>query len=248
MSGELVTSGVRRFRSRFVNWYLVEDGERVAAVDAGLPPDWGELLSALRAMSRPPESLEAVVLTHAHVDHLGFAERARRELGATVYVHEHDAELLRHRFRRAKSERNPLLYARHAAARSAMLAMLRTGAFRSKPVRALATFRQGERLSAVPGSPRVVFTPGHTPGHSALHLPDRDVLFTGDALVTHNPYTGRVGPQIISRAATADSRQALASLERIAETGAGLLLTGHGDAWNKGAAEAARLARAAGPS
>ena len=32
-----------------------------------------------------------------------------------------------------------------------------------------------------PGRPRVVFTPGHTYGHCALHLPDRDVLLTGDA-------------------------------------------------------------------
>jgi glyoxylase-like metal-dependent hydrolase (beta-lactamase superfamily II) len=28
----------------------------------------------------------------------------------------------------------------------------------------------------VPGSPRVVFSPGHTYGHCALHLPDGDVL------------------------------------------------------------------------
>src|SRR3712207_6893536 len=46
----------------------------------------------------------------------------------------------------------------------------------------------GETL-AVAGSPRVVHTPGHTFGHCALHLPDRDVLITGDALITRSPYS-----------------------------------------------------------
>lgn len=43
----------------------------------------------------------------------------------------------------------------------------------------------------VPGRPRVLATPGHTYGHVALHLPDRDAVITGDALVTLDPYTGR---------------------------------------------------------
>lgn len=59
----------------------------------------------------------------------------------------------------------------------------------------------------VPGSPQVVFTPGHTLGHCALHLPDRDVVIAGDAIVTLNPYTGATGPQIVARAATVDSER-----------------------------------------
>jgi glyoxylase-like metal-dependent hydrolase (beta-lactamase superfamily II) len=38
----------------------------------------------------------------------------------------------------------------------------------------------------------VIECPGHTFGHCALHLADRDVLFTGDALVTRDPYTGGI--------------------------------------------------------
>jgi glyoxylase-like metal-dependent hydrolase (beta-lactamase superfamily II) len=39
---------------------------------------------------RAPGDVEAIVLTHAHFDHVGFAERARRELGLPVFVHEND--------------------------------------------------------------------------------------------------------------------------------------------------------------
>src|SRR5688572_20655904 len=53
----------------------------------------------------------------------------------------------------------------------------------------------------VPGSPHVVFAPGHTLGHCVLHLPDRDVLIAGDAIVTLDPYTAKTGPRIVARAA-----------------------------------------------
>jgi glyoxylase-like metal-dependent hydrolase (beta-lactamase superfamily II) len=93
-----------------------------------------------------------------------------------------------------------------------------------------------------------MFTPGHTLGHCALHFPDRDAVIAGDAVVTLNPYTGRPGPQIVSGAATADSRRALDSLDALAETGASTVLTGHGDPWRGGAAEIVRLARESGAS
>ena len=60
----------------------------------------------------------------------------------------------------------------------------------------------------VPGSPRVVATPGHTLGHCSLHLPDRDAIIAGDAVVTLDPYTGARGPRLVARAAVAAARAA----------------------------------------
>jgi glyoxylase-like metal-dependent hydrolase (beta-lactamase superfamily II) len=98
----------------------------------------------------------------------------------------------------------------------------------------------------VPGSPRILFTPGHTLGHVALHLPERDAVISGDALVTHDPYTDTRGPRVVARAATADSERALASLEPLANSGAGTLLPGHGEPWRDGAESAVREARRVG--
>jgi glyoxylase-like metal-dependent hydrolase (beta-lactamase superfamily II) len=92
----------------------------------------------------------------------------------------------------------------------------------------------------------VVFTPGHTLGHCALHFADRDCLIAGDAIVTLDPYTGRTGPRLVARAATADVDRNLRSLEAIAATGAATVLTGHGPPWTAGAEAAAELARRAG--
>jgi glyoxylase-like metal-dependent hydrolase (beta-lactamase superfamily II) len=108
-------------------------------------------------------------------------------------------------------------------------------------------FEPGATLD-VPGHPRVVATPGHSDGHCSLHLPDRDAVIAGDALVTLNPYTGGRGPQIVAGAATADSRRALASLDPLAATHSRVVLPGHGPVWRDGVESAAERARAAGPS
>jgi glyoxylase-like metal-dependent hydrolase (beta-lactamase superfamily II) len=98
----------------------------------------------------------------------------------------------------------------------------------------------------VPGRPRVVATPGHTFGHVAFHLPERDVLLCGDAVVARDPYTDETGPRLVALAATADLAQATASLDRIEATGAATVLPGHGPPWRDGAQDMARRAREAG--
>ena len=239
-----VAEGVHRVEDDFVNWYLVEDEGRVTVVDAGLPPSWETLHEALAGIGRIAGDIEAVVLTHAHPDHLGFAERARHELGVPVWAHEDEAWLTRHP-QRYRTERMVPLYLHHAQARRTLAALVRTGAVRAQPVAEVRTFLDGETLE-VPGRPEVVYTAGHTFGHCSFHLPDRDVVIAGDALVTQDPYTGATGPRVAARAATADSRRALKSLDRLAETGAGTVLPGHGEPWSEGVVEASRLARSAG--
>ena len=236
-----VVDGVRRGANSLVNWYLVDGDDGVTAIDAGFPPDFDDLRAALGGAQ-----LRAVVITHGHVDHVGFAERARRELGATVYLPADDVKIATSWFPLARSERNPLLYVlRYGDTRRLYLGATLQRGMLGQRISAWETYRGGEELP-VPGRPRAVACPGHSLGHCALHLPDRDVLFAGDAIVTRDPYTGREGPRLVARAATADSAQNLRSLEALAQTGAKWVLTGHGEPWDRGAEEAVRLAREAG--
>jgi glyoxylase-like metal-dependent hydrolase (beta-lactamase superfamily II) len=121
------------------------------------------------------------------------------------------------------------------------------GALFVKGVEHVRTFGSEGTLD-VPGRPRIVFTPGHTYGHCALHFEDRGTVIAGDAIVTLDPYTGRVGPRIVSRAATADSRMALDSLDALTTTNAKTVLMGHGAPWHDGVRLAVERARVAGPS
>jgi glyoxylase-like metal-dependent hydrolase (beta-lactamase superfamily II) len=121
---------------------------------------------------------------------------------------------------------------------------LRHRAFWPPPVKEVVRYEDG--VLPVPGAPRVIFAPGHTHGHCALHLPDRDVVLAGDAIVMLDPYTARRGPRLVARAATVDAERNLRALDALAATGARTVLTGHGDPWTGGVESAVAQARAAG--
>ena len=239
-----VAPGVHRIEDANTNWYLLEDAGRLTVVDAGVPTSWASFHDALSRLGRSPDDVQAVVLTHAHFDHVGFAERARSELQVPVYVHENDVSLTRHPWRYGMERSRALYLATQVQALPIVATFVRTRAYWPRPLTAVVRYEDG--TLDVPGSPRVVFTPGHTTGHCALHLPDRDAVITGDAIVTLDPYTARRGPRLVARAATADTVRNLASLDALAETGARTVLVGHGDPWTDGIEAAVAQARAAG--
>ena len=238
--------GVHRVEDAYTNWYLVEDDGRLTVVDAGVPTSWKSFHDALARLGRTPSAVEAVVLTHGHFDHVGFAERARSQLGVPVYVHDNDVPLTKHPWRYDHERPRSLYFATQVRALPIVVSLVRNRAWWPTPVKEVVRYHNGEL--PVPGSPHVVFTPGHTHGHCALHLPDRDTVIAGDAIVTLDPYTAKTGPRIVAGAATVDSNRNLSSLDALAKTGASTVLVGHGEAWRDGAEAAVSLARAAGAS
>jgi glyoxylase-like metal-dependent hydrolase (beta-lactamase superfamily II) len=239
-----VAEGIHRVEDAYVNFYVVEDGGRLTIVDSGHPSSWKVLHATLRDLGRSPADVDAIVLTHGHFDHMGFAERARREWRVPVWAHERERPVTRHPWR-YDHERSRLPYLRHPAFVRILASMARAGALRVKGAEELRTYGSDGQLD-VPGRPRVVFTPGHTHGHCALHFADRGAAIVGDAFVMLDPYTGRSGPRVVARAATADSALAIASLDGLAALDADRLLTGHGPAWRGSASEAVARAREAG--
>src|SRR4051794_7820567 len=89
----LVADGVVRLGTDLVNWYLVSDDGGVTIVDAGAPGYVSQLDGGLALLGRTRNDVAALILTHAHADHIGFAEPLRQELGIRVYVHRDDEQL-----------------------------------------------------------------------------------------------------------------------------------------------------------
>jgi glyoxylase-like metal-dependent hydrolase (beta-lactamase superfamily II) len=241
-----VAEGVHRLTRGVCNFYLVGQDGKLVLVDAGAPADWDLLVRTLPTLGRGLEDVDAVLITHAHSDHTGFAERARTSAHAPVWVHQDDADVAKGASPR-KNDGKLSAYLLRAEFYRTAFSLLRRGAFRIVPIVGVSTFAHGETID-VPGGPRVVHAPGHTPGSAALLFEGRRVLLTGDVLVTRNPFTGRLGPQIMPSGLNQDTDLALASLSALEGAPADLLLPGHGEPWSQGATEAARLARSAGPS
>jgi len=211
----------------------------VTIVDAGVPAYWKLLPAALAGMGRTLEDVRAIILTHGHSDHIGFAERARRERDWPVWIHELDAALARGE---APNPAQGLGRTRLRPVLSFLLWSARRGALRQMHVGEVSTFGDGATLD-LPGAPRVINVPGHTPGSAALYFESRRALIVGDALATYAVTTGERGPQIAPF--TADAGQALTSLSRLEGLDAIHVLPGHGPAWSEGIGAAVERIRAA---
>ena len=232
-----IAAGIRRIGTGLINVYLVEEAGSVTIIDAGAPGYWTDLATELREMGRSLDDVRAVVLTHGHTDHIGFAERIRTDRGVPIRVHELDAALARGEVKNTAGWgkvrlRSMLAFFAYGA---------RRGMLRIPPVKEVLTYGDGATLD-VPGAPRVIHVPGHSPGSAALHMPGLDALFIGDAIATRNVMTGETGPRIAPF--TLDPAQALASLARLEDVEAGLVLPGHGEPWTNGVAAALSAARA----
>ena len=236
-----VGAGVRRFGSRLINGYLIEEGGRLTLLDAGLPGYWHHLLSELDAMGRKLTDIDAILLTHSHPDHFGVAERVRSASDAKVYAHPLEIPTLTGKTAGKpppfmSQGFKPFLY-------RYLFHAMRNGVMKSVPIAAVNEFADGEVVK-VPGKPLVVHAPGHTAGHCALYVKDRDILFSGDALCTMELLTGKPRPSVPADFVNDDSALALESLARLESLEAGTMLPGHGEPWKGGVKQAVEIARA----
>jgi glyoxylase-like metal-dependent hydrolase (beta-lactamase superfamily II) len=141
-----------------INVYLIADGTEVTIVDAGVGGYFGDLPGESAAMGSSLDDVRALVLTHGHGDHIGFAERLRKERHVPVSVHEADAALARGEVPNPAKGFGPTRIGPPAALPVVWRATRGLRIIRWSEV---GTFGDGATLD-VPGSPRVVLVPGHT--------------------------------------------------------------------------------------
>lgn len=228
--------------SNVVNCYLVEESGQITLIDAGLPGQWNELQGELTHMGRSLADVRALLLTHGDTDHIGFAARLHRECGVPIYVHEADAARARGEVSKPMSGWGPV---KLLPLTGFLVYSSLRGGLRIPPVPEVQTIQAGATLD-VPGSPRVIGMPGHTPGSVAYHFPSVDAVCVGDAMTTRSVLTGELGPR--PAPFTLEPSQANASFEQIAQLNASWVLPGHGSPWRDGTDEAVRRYRSATPA
>jgi glyoxylase-like metal-dependent hydrolase (beta-lactamase superfamily II) len=229
MKIEQITDAVHVVTGTNVNWALVTEGDAVTVVDAGYPNDGPALLASLDAIGRSPQDVQAVLLTHAHLDHMGGIPRLLAQHTVPVLT---GAVEVAHAHRDYEEQISPGQMLRQCTHWSGVTWVAQTlkavlpHAKMSVPSAAPATF--GEPLD-LPGSPTPVSTPGHTSGHTAYILEPGGVLFTGDALVTSHPLLpGPPRPQLLPSFFSEDEAEMEVSLHRLAALPADVIVPGHG--------------------
>lgn len=141
------------------NAYVItnEETNRAVVIDPGMQP--GKLIERLRAQET---TVEAILLTHAHFDHMGGVDETRKAFGAPVYIHDLEADWLT----------DPR---KNGSVRWAEV----TPPLTTDP--AEYALDEGQVMSLIGMEFRVMHTPGHSPGSVSFlcggHLFSGDVLF-----------------------------------------------------------------------
>ncbi|URJ59569.1 MBL fold metallo-hydrolase [Paenibacillus polymyxa] len=138
------------------NAYLLQgdDPQRAIIIDPGMNP--GPLLRAIESLT-----IEAILLTHAHFDHIGGVEEIRNAKGCPVYLHALEQDWL------TSPKLNGSLMWPEASP------PISTGP-------AEYDLAEGQQLNLIGHTFQVFHTPGHSPG-SVSFLCGKD-LFSGDVL------------------------------------------------------------------
>ncbi|AKS31124.1 MBL fold metallo-hydrolase [Mycolicibacterium goodii] len=215
-------------RAHLLNCYLWQEPDGVTLIDTGWPGGAGLIAEALAMVGLRRLHVKRVVLTHFHEDHTGAAAEIADWADVEVIAGADDAPFIR------GDEPGPLpvLTDAERTLRSDL-----TEPPVGPPCRVDTTVRDGDVLDFASGA-RVVAVPGHTPGSIALYLPAADAVLTGDAIAEFNG-------QVIVGVFNVDRAAAVASVQRVAETGAQVAGFGHGEVVLTAAA--ARIAEAADP-
>jgi len=191
---------------------IVDETHGSTLVDTGLPGQQEAIASALAEANIRVQDLKRIILTHQDIDHVGSLHDLAHASGARVLAHATEAPYidgsLQPRFAR------PDVLAQRPE--------LRPVAERFRPSPIDEQLQDGTRLDLA-GGVRVIFSPGHTPGHICLYLERTKTLITGDALTANE---GRLyGPNV---SATPDIPTARQSVQKLAELDVQAIVCYHG--------------------
>lgn len=237
-----VAENVYRLGSEHHNFYVVADGGKATVIDAGCSKELPKLEAGLATIGLAPADVEAIVLTHAHADHIGFAAEAEAT-GTEIRASEPEAPIAKGDVEGHAIKPNEMPLWKHGTWKF-LVGLMRSGILKAPNVSSVVTFADGEVLD-LPGKPRAVYTPGHTVGHSAFYLATPKILFSGDALATRNLLESRdAEPQMMPDKFHTDPAQAKESLNVLAALDTTMILPGHGSPYKGQAAQAVETALA----
>lgn len=194
--------------------YLYREGSRFTLIDAGIAGRLELIEQALHSAGAKLADIHQIIVTHFHSDHTGTLAELQRLTGARTLVHQLDASVVRG----DAPAPEPVL----SGPEQAIFDYFTKGIPDAPAASVDVELRDDDEID-VGGGARVIHVPGHTPGSIALYLPERQILFTGDA-------SGSINGRPIAGVFNVNPEQAKRSFQRLAELEFEIACFGHGPA------------------
>lgn len=216
---------------RHINSYLLKADDGYVLVDCGW--DTPDVLDALEATLREQgiglDDIRSLVVTHLHSDHYGLAGTLTRLTKLRLLMHRLDWVFLRTRlsdpgiYLRQTNEwlaRNGFPYDSHEEVERSLGALARFTLVQPDE-----QLEDSQTIGVGRHSYRVVWTPGHTPGHVCLYDEENRVLLSGDHVL--DPITPNVSAWLDDPPNPLGDF--LESLKKVSELEAETVLPAHGE-------------------
>ena len=221
---EEVVEGVYLISVGRANAYLLT-GEDLSLVDTGMPGEEENVIRGIKKIGRKPGEISHILITHAHMDHMGSLAALKKASGAMVVASGKEVDYV-------KAVKRTWTMGREGFGGKLFktaLFFMETFVFKYEPTDVDIPCQGGETIDCF-GGIQVVASPGHSPGSLSYYQKDKKVLFTGDAL---SNMSGEL--RLPPRMGCADYGEALKSVEGLAELDFETCLFGHGDPLKSGA-------------
>jgi glyoxylase-like metal-dependent hydrolase (beta-lactamase superfamily II) len=217
------------FELQSVNVYLVSLDNGYLLIDCGMNTDaaFETLRAAMEQRGLAWTDIRQIILTHMHPDHMGMATRLLELSGATLAMHQVEADHLK--LVTENGRRIPWLddVYRQSGVPQALEQKMEAHFFSVRqnfddltPNR---LFSGGEKIDTALGQFEIIWTSGHSPGHICLYSRERKVLFSGDQILEY------ITPNISWQPGRDMLAEFMESLQQMISLDVDLILPGHGE-------------------
>lgn len=214
---------------------LIWDDKDMVLIDTGIPGQSENFRQAITIAGVPYERINKILITHQDIDHVGSLASIVKELDGKVEVIAHEIEK-----QYITGEKTPVKLAQLEQykdslpdERKGFYEILKTG-FANTKTNVNVTVVDGDVLPYC-GGIKVIYTPGHTPGHICLYHSDSKTLIAGDEMNIQDGHL--IGP---NQSNTYDMEEAVKSLHKFTRYDIQNIVCYHSGLYNNNANEAIR--------
>jgi glyoxylase-like metal-dependent hydrolase (beta-lactamase superfamily II) len=171
------------------NIYLLKGDKDFTLIDTGWDSAtaFNSLNRQLAEIGVGLPDISQIIVTHAHFDHYGLAGKIKQISNAKIYMHERDLDIFRTRYAVTEGFLNNIVqWFETNGVPAPMLAAVHgpiSGFRKPIPAQPDVLLKGDEIITCGAFNLKVIWTPGHSPGHVCLYEPVQKILFSGDHIL-----------------------------------------------------------------